>query len=491
MRFPSSIRVRLVLFTVTSITITALVAAAGSFLLRRTHADDARLTLTVAANLRSSQTALEQLVSAQSALQALLRVQDPDEIEAGVKQYEARASQANQEIGKLSGDIQAKLTALTAGGQLVLQEVLTANNARALDIYVGKYNPLFNETVGALRQYTDGIERSATDKIAAGNATASRILTGSAVILAVIILALTFAAWRFQVAISRPLTNLATRLADAADSLNHLSGVVTQSSQHVAEGASSQAASLEETSASLEEISSMIKRNADSSGRAKTIANQTRTAADTGAADMQSMSAAMEAIKAASSNIGHIIKTIDEIAFQTNILALNAAVEAARAGEAGAGFAVVAEEVRSLALRSAQAARETAAKIEDSISKSGHGAQISGKVGISLQEIVTKARQVDDLVAEIATASTEQSQGLGQVLDAVGQMDKVTQGNAASAEESAATMLEMNREVEGLRSAIEELRGLLGLAATEPGQPDAAVAVKPTATTRSRSIAQR
>ena len=213
----------------------------------------------------------------------------------------------------------------------------------------------------------------------------------------------------------------------------------------------------------------MIKRNADSSGRAKGIANQTRTAADTGAADMQTMAAAMEAIKTASSNIGKIIKTIDEIAFQTNILALNAAVEAARAGEAGLGFAVVAEEVRSLAQRSAQAARETAEKIEDSIAKSGHGAQISGKVAGSLHQIVTRAREVDELVAEIATASTEQSQGLAQVLNAVTQMDGVTQSNAASAEESAAATMDMNKEVELLRAAIDDLRGLLGLARSEAG----------------------
>ena len=484
MHFPASIRIRLAVFTITAIGIATLVAVAGGCLLRRTHAADENITREVTASLRGAHAALERLVAAQTALQGLLRIKDPDEIEAGIKNYETLAQQATQEITRQAPVTQPKLAALGAGGQVVLKEVLTGNNAGALDLYVGKYNPLFDDTVRALHEHSDAIAASATQKIAANNASTVRILQWSAGLLVGVLLALAFAGWRFQLAISRPLTNLSARLADAADALSGLSAAVTRSSQTVAEGASSQAASLEETSASLEEISSMIRRNAEGSGRAKTIANQTRIAADTGAADMESMATAMEAIKTASGNIGKIIKTIDEIAFQTNILALNAAVEAARAGEAGAGFAVVAEEVRNLAQRSAQAARETADKIQDSIAKSGHGAQISGKVATSLQEIVTKARVVDELVAEIATASTEQSQGLTQVLNAVTQMDGVTQTNAASAEESAAATLDMNKEVEVLRSAIDELRGLLGLAATVTGPSAPPAASTPTATHR-------
>jgi len=183
------------------------------------------------------------------------------------------------------------------------------------------------------------------------------------------------------------------------------------------------------------------------------------------------MNSAMDAIKTSSGNIAKIIKTIDEIAFQTNILALNAAVEAARAGEAGAGFAVVAEEVRALAQRSATAAKETADKIEDAINKSEHGAAISTKVAGSLNEIVDKARKVDGLVAEIAQASQEQSQGISQVLTAVGQMDKVTQGNAASAEEGAAAAEELSAQARMMDESVRELKDLIGGSATKERSP--------------------
>jgi methyl-accepting chemotaxis protein len=176
---------------------------------------------------------------------------------------------------------------------------------------------------------------------------------------------------------------------------------------------------------------------------------------------MQGMVEAMNSIKASSDSVAKIIKTIDEIAFQTNILALNAAVEAARAGEAGAGFAVVAEEVRALAQRSATAARETSSQISDALQRANHGVQICGQVAGSFQDILGKTRDLNGLVAEIATASEEQTTGIGQINQAVTQMDKVTQSTAAQSEESAAAAQELSAQAVQLQSIAHELSVLV------------------------------
>ncbi len=264
-------------------------------------------------------------------------------------------------------------------------------------------------------------------------------------------------------AITAPIARASATLRGSAEETTGAAAQVSTASQNLAEGSSEQAAALEETSASLEEISSMARHSADSAAKAKDLAAATRNAAEAGASEMAEMKRAMDGIKESSANIAKIVKSIDEIAFQTNILALNAAVEAARAGEAGAGFAVVAEEVRNLAQRSAQAARDTTERIEDSITRSEAGVRISERVADSFSQIVGKARNVDELVGEIATASREQTQGIGQVTTAVAQMDKITQANAANAEESASAAEELNAQAEMLREAVIGLDTFIGL----------------------------
>ncbi len=263
----------------------------------------------------------------------------------------------------------------------------------------------------------------------------------------------------------RPFRLLAEELSSVALHTRESVDQMRTASRILAEGACSQASSLEETSAALEEIASMVKRNAESARGAEGMARETKVAADTGTQEVALMSRVagqisessvdlkntMNEIRLASDGVAKIAKTIDEIAFQTNILALNAAVEAARAGEAGLGFAVVADEVRTLAQRSANSAKETAAQIKTAIDRSQAGIQVSDRLVTSLKEmegqarrveqslqaILEKSRQTDSFVQGISNACQEQSQGIEQVSKSVSTIDRITQSNSATAEESA------------------------------------------------------
>ena len=328
----------------------------------------------------------------------------------------------------------------------------------AMELKQGQLDPMFEKFHAEVNANRDR-GSLASEQIQHAVATAN---VGTIVGLASMLLAAVGIAFVINRGVNRILRGIAASLGEGSCQIASAAGQVTSASQTLSKGASDQAASLEETSSSLEEMSTMTKRNAENAQKANDLAKQARAAADKGADDMQAMSAAMETIKSSSNDIAKIIKTIDEIAFQTNILALNAAVEAARAGEAGMGFAVVADEVRNLAQRSAQAAKETAAKIEGAIGNTAQGVEISDKVAQALNEIVTKARQVDELAAEVASASREQTQGITQINEAVSQMDKVTQSNAANAEESAAAAEELNAQAEAMKTAVATVLKLVG-----------------------------
>jgi methyl-accepting chemotaxis protein len=207
----------------------------------------------------------------------------------------------------------------------------------------------------------------------------------------------------------------------------------------------------------------MTKRNAVNAQEAKSAATRTRESADEGELQMKAMQESIAAISSASQDITKILKTIDEIAFQTNILALNAAVEAARAGEAGAGFAVVADEVRALAQRSAVAAKETADKIGDSVEKSRVGVRVSAEVATTFATIQKNIVSFDSLASEIASASGEQSQGIDQINVAISQIDQVTQTNASAAEETASASEELNAQAISLKHAVEQVNVLVGV----------------------------
>ncbi|KAG1253249.1 hypothetical protein G6F68_011424 [Rhizopus microsporus] len=228
--------------------------------------------------------------------------------------------------------------------------------------------------------------------------------------------------------------NLAGTIASirtGVDSMASASGEIAAGNTDLSSRTEQQAASLEETAASMEQLSSTVKQNADSARQANQLAAAASDTASRGGATVSEVVSTMNAISASSVKSADIVSVIDGIAFQTNILALNAAVEAARAGEQGKGFAVVAAEVRTLAQRSAQAAKEIKTLIEDTVQKISQGSVSAGRAGSTMQEIVSSVQRVTDIMGEIAAASAEQADGIVQVNRAVSQMDEVTQQNAA------------------------------------------------------------
>ena len=257
--------------------------------------------------------------------------------------------------------------------------------------------------------------------------------------------------------LKKSINTTSDKLNGVVDDISTGAREVSSGAREIAQGNSAlsqrteqQATSLEETASSMEQMTTSVRQNGDSAQQARLLSSEARTQAERGGEVVSHAISAMGAITASSTKIAEIIEVINDIAFQTNLLALNAAVEAARAGEQGRGFAVVANEVRNLAQRSATASRHIKELIEDSVTKVGEGADLVNRSGETLEQINLSVKKVSDIIAEIATASLEQSSGIAQVNQAVSQMDEMTQQNAALVEEAAAASESMTGQAQKL-----------------------------------------
>ncbi|PID80504.1 chemotaxis protein [bacterium DOLZORAL124_64_63] len=281
-------------------------------------------------------------------------------------------------------------------------------------------------------------------------------------VISLLAIVLTAGVWYWIArSISGRFSGVSKNLQQASNVLTQAASEVADSGEGLANGANEQAASIEQISASLEELSAMTRQNSDNSVKSDKAVEAAYTATTRGVEAMQRMSGAIGLIKQSSDETARILKSIDEIAFQTNLLALNAAVEAARAGDAGKGFAVVAEEVRNLAQRSAESARNTAALIQESQSNADLGVQSAAEMGQFLEEIDEHITNVKGMVSEVAVASREQAQGIAEIGKGVTQLESVTQHNATTAEESAAAGQNLNSQARGVQQAIMDLGAIV------------------------------
>jgi len=389
---------------------------------------------------------------------------DPTKCHLGrwITDAEENAGSKDSEVGRLVTEMDGAHRQLHASATKILAAKRTGNSQEAVDLFKHATLPRLQEVGGSLKALR---QRYQTDAGKASEGLVSDIrqsrreqwIFGAAGLVIAIIVG--FLLLRY---LNRRLALSVLELTSAAQQVASAAAQVASSSQSLAQGSSEQASSLEETSSSCEEIRSMAGRNRENSDSAASLVTRSQEQFLQTNRALDAMVHAMSDINAQSGKISKIIKVIDEIAFQTNILALNAAVEAARAGQAGMGFAVVADEVRNLAQRSAQAAKDTAMLIEESIAKSDDGRLKVDQVANAIRDFTGETAKVKTLVDEVNLGSTEQARGIEQISKSIAEIEHVTHQIAATAEQSAAAAEELSSQSEMLNQTVTRLSSMVG-----------------------------
>jgi len=408
---------------------------------------------------------IEAAAAYQKNTQQLVRTRDPVEMVGLVEEDETfpeRLRDMIERIGASDTALDSAIQSLqVANGQVVRILLEDGDFDRAQDAFVEGSVVAYEELLAEMHAHQYASANQLEAESAAETVYLRRLQIAIYGAAGVGILALLGLGMLLRNTIVRELNAITCRLKETCAVVGAGAQEIGSANEALASGASEQAASLEEISSSATEINSIVQGSANAACQAQELAGRTREVADRGSATMHEMGQAMNDIKQSGDEMAKIVKTIDEIAFQTNILALNAAVEAARAGEAGMGFAVVADEVRSLAQRAAAAATETTSLIENSLSRTERGLTMSNSVAALLEEIVEKARSVDSMVNDIAASQQEHALGIQQISGAVSQLEQVTQSTAAQSEETASTTANLGAQVAELEESIHSLSGVV------------------------------
>ena len=451
------------------------------------------LTQRTVVQFRDSYSLLERINAIQAALQKLLQSDDPDLMEQAI----ATAQEQHEAVAKLlaaagsdAAAINFSFNKLAQARKAVVDRVLLGQASLANEAFLGSYAMQHIAVLNAVHDYQQHVELAVENEIQ--NQTAgirSRTVWQLAgVVTALSVLALL--GWDLRQRIIRQLRGMAAAMSDSAKQLVGSSAQFSQTSESLAQDSTLQAASLETTTASLEEMTKLTRATAENAGKGQQLSQETLAAAGASTTRLQEMmrmlpevsravtemQSAVKAMQDSSADVARTLAGIDEIAFQTNILSLNAAVEAARAGESGRGFAVVAAEVRNLAQRSAQTARETAARIQECIDTSHSGASTCDKVVGRLGEMTRNSTQVErgfsdiasrvssvnELMRMIADSAREQDHGIQQIRAAVVKVDDITQANASTAQLSASAAAELKTQAERINESIAQLRSMVG-----------------------------